>query len=134
MATLEAIAAALSDPIRIRILDFVAGGRHAACCSPDNPDVPEGICACDVLVDIGIAPSKLAYHTKELRTAGLINETRRGKWVYYTLNEETLRSFVSEVSRRFLDSDCHGEVGGACCAVPAGAVGKSLGQAQPSKS
>ena len=91
MDDLATIAAALGDPLRIRILDLLAAGRRNACCSPANPEAPVALCACDVAKPLGgLAPSKLAYHLGHLRAAGLVHEQRRGKWVYYSINDETL--------------------------------------------
>jgi ArsR family transcriptional regulator len=49
-----------------------------------------------------IAPSKLAYHLKELREAGLVTEQRKGKWVYYTIDEAALERFTRRLLRRYL--------------------------------
>jgi ArsR family transcriptional regulator len=102
--TIDQIALALSDPIRVRILDMLAAGRDEACCSPSNPEIPTGICACDLLPELDIAPTRLSYHMKELRQAGLVQEQKRGRWVYFSLNREALAGFVREVEARFLQA------------------------------
>jgi ArsR family transcriptional regulator len=48
-----------------------------------------------------MAPSKLAYHLKELRQAGLLREEQRGKWVYYTLDREALTDFQQRLAARY---------------------------------
>jgi DNA-binding transcriptional ArsR family regulator len=48
MDKLATIAAALGDPLRLQILELLAAGRSKACCSPENPDAPVGVCACDI--------------------------------------------------------------------------------------
>ena len=35
--------------------------------------------------DVEISASLLSYHLKQLREAGLVQATRRGKWIDYTL-------------------------------------------------
>jgi ArsR family transcriptional regulator len=67
--------AALSDPVRVRIVDLLAGG---------------GRCVCDLLRDVDVAPNLLSYHLRVLRRAGLIVGTRRGRWVDYRLAQEGL--------------------------------------------
>lgn len=67
--------AALSDPIRVRIVGLLAGG---------------GRCVCDLLRDVDVAPNLLSYHLRVLRRAGLIVGTRRGRWVDYRLAQEGL--------------------------------------------
>lgn len=99
---LSRIAHALSDPVRLRILDRLAVGRGPACCSPANPEVPAGVCACDIEPLLaGMSQSKLAYHMKVLREARLVRAERRAKWVYYTLNADTLRQFRAALGGRY---------------------------------
>jgi ArsR family transcriptional regulator len=61
---------ALSDPIRLRVLDGLAS---------------ETRCVCDIQETVGVAPNLLSYHLKVLRDAGLIEGSRRGRWVDYGL-------------------------------------------------
>jgi ArsR family transcriptional regulator len=106
MGDLATIAAALGDPLRVRILQILATGRHGPCCSPANPEAPVAVCACDIATDLGgLAPSKLAYHLSRLRSVGLVHEQRRGKWVYYSINQEALAAFARIVTN--------------CCSHPA---------------
>ncbi len=99
---IDLVAQALSDPRRQQILDLLAAERRDACCSPENPDAPAALCACDLSPALGdLAPSKLGYHLKQLRQAGLVAEQQRGKWVYYTLNHAVLERFVEAVSARW---------------------------------
>lgn len=101
MEELHQVALALSDPIRLQILELLVAGRDKACCSPENPEAPNGVCACDLLLQLDLAPSKLSYHMKELREAGLTQEQKRGRWIYYTLNQEALAAFLRAVQERF---------------------------------
>jgi len=102
MIDLAKTAHALSDPLRVKILDLLAQARRKQCCSPANVDLPGAICACDLAPQLDdIAPSKLAYHLKILRETGLIEDQRRGKWVYYTLNTATVESFAQAATERF---------------------------------
>jgi ArsR family transcriptional regulator len=102
MADLASIAAALGDPLRIRILDFLARGRRGACCSPENPEAPVAVCACDISECLGhLAASKLAYHLRRLREVGLVREQRRGKWVYYSINDDALAEICRAVAFRW---------------------------------
>ena len=101
MDKLASIAAALGDPLRLQILDLLAVGRTKPCCSPENPDAPVWVCACDLSKRLGgLAPSKLAYHLNLLRAVGLLQEQQRGKWVYYAINEEALALFTETLSSR----------------------------------
>ncbi len=102
MDELVTIAAALGDPLRLKVLDLLAAGRSKPCCSPQNPDAPIWVCACDLAAELGgLAHSKLAYHLAQLRAAGLVKEQRRGKWVYYAINEEALAAFTQGLATRW---------------------------------
>ena len=101
--SVDKVALALSDPLRLHILDLLAAGRDDPCCSPDIPELPTAMCATDLQHKLGeIGGSKLAYHLKELREAGLVQEHKQGKWVYYLLNEEVLQRFLAQLQQRFL--------------------------------
>jgi ArsR family transcriptional regulator len=100
---LAALAAALSDPLRLQILDLLATGRSGPCCSPVNPQLPVAVCACDISADLGgLAPSKLAYHLARLREAELLLEQRKGKWVYYSLNRPVVAKVLELIASRWL--------------------------------
>ena len=101
---LAKVAAALSDPIRLQILDILVKGRDDSCISSPHPELPQAMCPyIDVRPKLGnIATSKLSYHFKELREAGLIDERRLGKQVFYLVNQETLTRFLETVKASYL--------------------------------
>jgi ArsR family transcriptional regulator len=102
MDDLASVTAALGDPLRVRIIDLLAEGRTGPCCSPENADVPGAVCACDLAPPLGgLAPSKLAYHLGRLRAAGLVNEQRLGKWVYYSVNQEAIAELAATLVQRW---------------------------------
>jgi len=73
---------ALGDPIRLRILTELADGQR---------------CVCELLDDIDIAPNLLSYHLKVLRDAGLVDASRRGRWVDYRLAVDELATLKAAV-------------------------------------
>jgi ArsR family transcriptional regulator len=105
-STLATTANALSDPIRLQILDLLTKGHNAACTSPPHPELPRALCPyLDIQSQmVNITPSKLSYHLKELRQASLIEEHPLGKRVYYTINGATFNEFLAKIRLRFLDS------------------------------
>lgn len=99
------VAKALSDPTRLEIADIMARGR-GSCCMPDAASrgvpgaaEPHGICVCELQDQLGLSQSKVSYHLRILREAGLIDVETRGKWAFYSLREEGLRSLVEAVGR-----------------------------------
>ena len=46
----------------------------------------EGICVCEFEEHFGMGQSKVSYHMKKLKDAGLVREERRGKWAFYSLD------------------------------------------------
>ena len=99
---LVALGRALSDPIRVRMLYMMAEGR--SCCDFSASGVPveegdEGICVCEFEEQFGMGQSKVSYHVKKLKDAGLVREERRGKWTFYSLDGEAARSLLAEAER-----------------------------------
>ena len=83
---------ALSNPNRLKI--FM---RLTSCCQPGtaasiNPDTGEAGCACvgELGQDLGIVPSTISHHIKELRQAGLIRMERRGQKIECFIDPEIL--------------------------------------------
>lgn len=98
---LVALGGALSDPIRVRMLGMMAGGR--GCCSLPDCGVPAedqdaGICVCEFEAYFGMGQSKVSYHMKKLREAGLVQEERRGRWSFYSLNRAATGGLISEAT------------------------------------
>ncbi|MEB3230579.1 MAG: metalloregulator ArsR/SmtB family transcription factor [Leptolyngbyaceae bacterium] len=62
---------ALSDPLRLQIIDLLQ---------------EQELCVCDLCDRLQVRQSKLSFHLKTLKEAGLLRATQQGKWVYYSLN------------------------------------------------
>lgn len=46
------------------------------------------MCVCDLVEILETTQPNVSQHLKKLRIGGLINETKRRQWVYYSLNLE----------------------------------------------
>ena len=93
---------ALSNPNRLRI--FL---RLASCCKPGTTcSTDEGMRSCvgDIGEGMGIAPSTLSHHIKELRRAGLIRMERSGQRVECWVDPQTLRD-LSEFFSSVVDEE-----------------------------
>ena len=100
-----ALGRALSDPIRVRMLgmmaDAAASGR--GCCDLPDLGVPAedgdaGICVCEFEDRFGMGQSKVSYHMRKLKEAGLVLEEKRGKWSFYSLEGEAARELLGGLS------------------------------------
>ena len=76
---------ALSDETRLAIMDMLRGGER---------------CVCDLQGALDAAQSRLSFHLKVLKDAGLVTDRKEGRWSYYTLNAERL-SDATEVLESF---------------------------------
>ena len=68
--------AALSDPVRLRLLSLIAAEGE--------------ICACDLVEPIGKSQPTVSHHLKVLLEAGLVERDRRGTWMWYRVVPERL--------------------------------------------
>lgn len=64
---------ALSEPIRLQVLELLREGEF---------------CVGDMCERLSIAQSKLSFHLKTLREAGLVRARQQGRWMYYSLNAD----------------------------------------------
>ena len=65
----------LAEPIRLQVVQALQHGER---------------CVCDLTSDLDLAQSKLSFHLKVLKEAGLIRARQEGRWVYYRLEPSTL--------------------------------------------
>lgn len=75
---------AIADPSRLEILEILS---------------PEIRCNCHLQEVLDLAPNLLSYHLKVLREAGLIEGTRRGRWVDYALTPDAHARVVAALPR-----------------------------------
>ena len=98
---LVALGRALSDPIRVRMLGMMAEGR--SCCDLPDLGVPAdnespGICVCEFEDYFRMGQSKVSYHVRKLKEAGLVYEEKRGKWSFYSLDREGARDLLGDAA------------------------------------
>jgi ArsR family transcriptional regulator, arsenate/arsenite/antimonite-responsive transcriptional repressor len=115
---LVALGRALSDPIRVRMLGMMADGR--GCCDFSDSGVPategeEGICVCEFEAQFGMGQSRVSYHMRKLKDAGLVREEKRGKWSFYSIDREAAGALLGEAADRLLSGAEKRSVVGECC-------------------
>ena len=88
---------ALSDETRLRILDLLRSRER---------------CVCDLSDAIGAQQSRLSFHLRTLKEAGLVNDRRQGRWIYYGLRVEALEE-MGVALRDFQDIEVTADA--TCC-------------------
>lgn len=89
---------ALSDETRLEIVRRLGSGEK---------------CVCDLQDLLDAAQSRLSYHLRLLKDAGLVSDRREGRWVHYSLVPgalETLGAFVGDLEAAAVTSSANG-----CC-------------------
>jgi ArsR family transcriptional regulator len=66
--------AALADPVRLRLLSFIAAAGE--------------MCSCDMEEPLGRSQPTVSHHTKALAEAGLIVGEKRGRWMWWRVVPE----------------------------------------------
>ena len=46
------------------------------------------LCLCQITEVLGLAPSTVSLHIKELKRAGLVSERKEGRWVFFSLADD----------------------------------------------
>src|SRR3954451_1825881 len=82
---IAAVAKALSEPVRVRILDVVRRSEQA-------------VCQCELIALFDIKQSLLSHHIKKLTDAGLLSVERRHKWAYYSISPDPLQELTAWLS------------------------------------
>jgi len=54
-------------------------------------------CVCDLMDEVDAAQSRLSFHLKVLREAGIVGCRRDGRWAYYWLKPDTFEEVLEAV-------------------------------------
>ena len=73
---------ALSDETRLTLLDQLREGEQ---------------CVCELTDTMKAAQSRLSFHLKVLKEAGLIRDRREGRWMYYSIDPEAINELEAVV-------------------------------------
>jgi ArsR family transcriptional regulator len=89
---------ALSNPNRLRIfVQLTQSCTPRANCSADEEGMRR--CVGELGRDLGLAPSTVSHHIKELRQAGLIRVERRGQNIHCWIDADVVRSLADFFQR-----------------------------------
>lgn len=70
-----AIFHALSDETRLSLIEQLKNGER---------------CVCELTDVMKAGQSRLSFHLKVLKDAGLLVDRREGRWIYYSLNPDAI--------------------------------------------
>jgi ArsR family transcriptional regulator, arsenate/arsenite/antimonite-responsive transcriptional repressor len=90
---------ALSDETRLSILQRLRLGER---------------CVCDLTDALDAAQSRLSFHLKVLKDAGLVTDRRDGRWMYYNLNQDALGD-IAELVESLASAPSAAERKSGCC-------------------
>lgn len=71
---------AMSDEARVQIVEMLSHKER---------------CVCELEQVLGIAQSRLSFHLRVLKDAGLLADRKEGRWMYYNLQRDTLDQIVA---------------------------------------
>ncbi len=90
---------ALSDETRLEIVRLLSHGER---------------CVCELQNVLDAAQSRLSFHLKTLKDAGLVSDRRDGRWIYYALNRDALDE-IAEFASGVKPGRHVGSCAQACC-------------------
>jgi ArsR family transcriptional regulator len=90
---------ALSDETRVEIVRRLSRGER---------------CVCELTDALDAAQSRLSFHLKTLKTAGLVSDRKEGRWVYYSLDPEALDA-IAAFTAEIRPAENREESCGGCC-------------------
>ena len=91
---------ALSDETRLAILERLRNGER---------------CVCDLVDLLSAGQSRLSFHLKTLRDAGLVVDRRDGRWVHYSINPTALSLLGEYLALLTGRAAPAGKEGTGCC-------------------
>lgn len=90
---------ALADETRLRIVECLLEGEE---------------CVCNLTDLLHTGQSRLSFHLKTMKDAGLLRDRRDGRWIYYSLNPETVEE-VQEYAESLRTRHQRVEGNSPCC-------------------
>src|SRR5437660_11186979 len=74
---------ALSDETRLGIIELLRGGER---------------CVCELTDSLDAAQSRLSFHLRVLKDAGIVRDRKNGRWVHYELDAEAFEEMEALIS------------------------------------
>ena len=88
MKDVALILAGIADPTRLRLLRLLYG---------------QELCVCELVDAVQLPQYTVSRHLRELRHVGLVEATRRGRWMHYRISAAATRSPLHQDLLKLLD-------------------------------
>ncbi len=83
------IFSAVSDPIRLDILDFLRDGEK---------------CVCEITPHLNLVQPLVSRHLRILKNAGLIKRRKKSTWSFYSLTDKRIVELIDKLSPELTES------------------------------
>ena len=80
---------ALSDPIRLEIIDFLRNREK---------------CVCEITPHLKLAQPVVSRHLRILKDAGLVKRRKKGTWHMYSITDHRVCNAIDGLTPKLLDS------------------------------
>lgn len=80
---------ALGDETRLKIVEMLS---------------EQEMCVCEIIDRLNMSQPAISHHLKILRQAGLVTDSREGKWIYYSLNSSVFQEVFPKEDEEFIKS------------------------------
>ena len=91
---------ALSDETRLGLVRRLQGGER---------------CVCELMEQLDAGQSRLSFHLKVLRDAGIVDCRREGRWAYYWLRAEAFEELADALKALGPAPSARSASNGRCC-------------------
>lgn len=91
---------ALGEETRLRVVQLLVQGER---------------CVCELQAELGASQSRLSFHLRRLKDAGLVQDRKEGRWVHYSLIPGVLQelgAWVQEIPQHPYPTPSRAQV---CC-------------------
>ena len=80
---------ALSDPVRIEILDFLRDGEK---------------CVCDIIPHLGLIQPVVSRHLKILKESGMVRDRKEGNRRLYSITDHRMYRIIDDVTPELVNT------------------------------
>ena len=78
----------LSDEVRLKIISLLAENE---------------LCVCELMEALEMSQSRISNHLRILRTTGIIEAKREGKWIFYSVARDTTDKALWKIVQTIVD-------------------------------